>query len=177
MAIAGKQTSELPLPQGIWIVNAQRSEISFTIKSLWGLQTVHGKFCSYEGQLKVSGNQVDGQLTIQATSVDTRQPKRDRHLRTSDFFDTARHPSIVFTASAVSVHTGAVAVGGELKIRTGHLPLRIPVSVEQGPDEALRLAGEATVPREAFGITWNTLGMLRGDVRTNFDLILERVNG
>lgn len=164
----------LALPDGTWNVDPQRSEIRFAVKELWGLRSVRGVFGAYEGSLKVRAGGAAGELTIEAGSLDTGHAKRDRHLRSPAFFDVERHPRIVFTATAVTARDGGVTVTGELTIGSSRTQLEIPANVDRLADGALRLEGETTVSRKAAGLTWNKLGMIRGDAVLRAQLTLNR---
>src|SRR3954453_17807841 len=74
-------TTEAALPDGVWSVDPQRSEIGFAVKELWGLRTVRGFFGAYDGNLEVREGAVAGELTIEAGSLTTGHDKRDEHLR------------------------------------------------------------------------------------------------
>lgn len=83
---------------GRWVIDPDLSSVTFAVKHFWGLMTVRGHFTRFTGEADVTPDGViTAHLTIEADSVDTRQNKRDAHLRSSDFFDTARHPAIAFT--------------------------------------------------------------------------------
>jgi hypothetical protein len=103
-------TTELQLPDGVWSIDPQRSEIGFAVKEMWGLQTVRGVFGAYDGSLKVRAGGAAGELTIEAGSLG--HNKRDQHLRAPDFFDVERHPRIVFTATAVTLRDGGLTDHG-----------------------------------------------------------------
>jgi len=162
-----------PLPDGTWRVDPECSEIGFAVKSM-GLITVRGVFHEYAGSLAVHGDGADGELTIGAASLDTRNKRRDKHLRSSDFFDVERHPCVVFTATAVSARDGGVTVTGDLRIGSTRLPLEIPVNVEPAAGGAVRLDGKTTVPRAAAGLDWNWLGMVGRDAVLHARLTLTR---
>jgi polyisoprenoid-binding protein YceI len=152
-------TTELPLPDGVWSVDRQRSEIGFAVKDLWGLRTVRGAFATYDGSLNVRAPDAGGELTIEAASLDTGNNRRDQHLRSPAFFDVEQHPRIVFTATTVTTRDRGLTVTGELAIGPSRMRLEIPVNVEQMADGAVRLEGKTTVSREAAGVAWNVLGM------------------
>jgi polyisoprenoid-binding protein YceI len=152
------------IPDGVWNVDPQRSEIGFAVKDMWGLRTVRGVFRAYDGSLHADA----GELTIEAGSLDTGHARRDRHLRSPAFFDVERHPRIVFTAPAVGP-----TITGELTIGSARVPLEIPVDVEPTAD-TLRLEGSTTVSRKAAGLDWNRLGMIRGDAALHARLTLVR---
>jgi polyisoprenoid-binding protein YceI len=167
-------STERPLPDGVWSVAPSRSEIGFAVKEMWGLRTVRGIFGAYDGRLEVRAGGVAGELTIEADSLDTGSRRRDRHLRSPAFFDVERHPRIVFTATAVTPGDVGLTVRGELAIRSSRVQLEIPVNAEQTAAGALRLEGRTTVSREAAGVAWNKLGMIRGNAMLHARLTLER---
>jgi polyisoprenoid-binding protein YceI len=165
---------ELPLPDGVWIVDPQRSEIGFAVKALWGLHTVRGVFATYDGTLTVRAGGAEGKLAIEAASLDTGHRKRDRHLRSSDFFDVEPHPQILFNATSVTALQDGLTVEGGLTIASTRLRLAVPVKVERMPDGAPRLSGRTTVAREAACMTWNRLGSIGGDAVLHAHLTLTR---
>ena len=167
-------TTELQLPDGVWRVDDQHSEIGFAVKEMWGLRTVRGVFGAYDGDLTVSGDSVAGELTIEADSLETENNRRDQHLRSPAFFDVERHPRIVFALTAVSVRVGGLTAKGELAIGPTRVRLEIPVNAEEMTHGALRLEGRTTVSREAAGLAWNKLGMIRGDATLHAQLTLRR---
>lgn len=168
------RSPELPLPDGVWTVDPQRSEIGFAVKALWGLHTVRGVFGTYDGTLTVQAGSAAGKLTIEAASLDTGHRKRDRHLRSPDFFDVEPHPQIVFDATSIAALEHGLTVAGELTIASARLRLAVPVKVERMPDGAPRLSGRTTVAREAAGMTWNRLASVGGDAVLHADLTLTR---
>ena len=161
------------LPDGVWNVDPARSEIGFAVKSM-GLVTVRGVFHEYGGSLNIRGETVAGELTIDAASLDTRNKRRDKHLRSPDFFDVERHPRVVFTATAVTERDHGVTVTGDLTIGFTHVPLELPVNVEPAAGGAVRLEAKTTVPRAATGLDWNLLAMVGRDVALHARLTLER---
>lgn len=167
-------TSEPRLPDGVWSVDPQRSEIGFAVKEMWGLRTVRGVFGAYDGSLMVRGGGAAGELTIDAGSLDTGHDRRDRHLRSPSFFDVERHPRIVFAATGVTAREGVLTVKGELAIGSSRVRIEIPTNVEQMGDGALGFEGRTTVSREAAGLAWNKLGMIRGEAMLHARLTLER---
>lgn len=100
------QTAALPLADlapGTWALDAQSSSVGFSNKSFWGLVTVHGTFTRLEGHATISAPGTgQGSVTIAAASLDTKNKKRDEHLRSKAFFDVENHPSITFTAGQVT---------------------------------------------------------------------------
>jgi polyisoprenoid-binding protein YceI len=169
-------TTGPPLPDGVWRVDPQRSEIGFAVKEMWGLRTVRGVFGAYEGSLEVRGNAAAGELTIEAASLDTGHDRRDQHLRSPAFFDVERYPHLVFAATAVTARERRVTVMGELLIGASRVRVEVPVDIEQGADGELRLQGRTAVSRAAAGLAWNKLGMIRGDAELHAGLTLTRAS-
>jgi polyisoprenoid-binding protein YceI len=165
-------TAEHLLPDGVWTVDPHASEIGFAAKGFWGLQTVRGVFRTYHGMLSVVDGEVEGHLAIEAGSLDTGQTRRDRHLRSADFFRVERYPRVVFTTIAVGASERGLIVAGRLTVGPAQVELEIPVEVDRDPDGALRVRGEANVSREAVGMIWNWLGSIRGDAELHARLLL-----
>jgi polyisoprenoid-binding protein YceI len=105
---------------------------------------------SIDPVLTVRAHSVAGQLAIRTDSLDTGNRKRDRHLRSSDFFDAERHPQIVFTAAAVTARDRGLTLTGELTIGSQCQPLEIPVDVAPTADGAIQLDGRTTIPERPW---------------------------
>src|SRR6266404_4886254 len=89
---------------GSWTMDSSRSAVGLRSKSVWGLAPVKGTFREVAGNGTVSPEgQVSGIITVAAASIDTKNKKRDTHLRSAEFFDSDTHPHItirvVFTRS------------------------------------------------------------------------------
>lgn len=161
-----------PLPQGVWSVDSRRSEIGFAVKEMWGLRTVRGVFGRCKGGLVVRPEDAMGELAIEAASLDTGHAKRDRHLRSPAFFDAEHHAWIVFTLMSVEARDGRATVGGELAIGTSRTELEIPVDIQRQDGGSLRIGGQTALSRQAAGLAWNKLGMIRGDAMLHARLTL-----
>lgn len=89
-----------PLPAGTWKVDPVHSSVEFQVKHL-GIATVKGQFTKFEGTLEVGPEGAVANGTVQVDSVDTREPQRDAHLRSADFFEVERYPEIGFRSTAI----------------------------------------------------------------------------
>lgn len=172
MSTTQHDAPELPVPGGVWRVDQDNSAVGFAVKDMWGLRTVQGAFRTFDGTLSVVGARAEGHLTIEAESLETGHTKRDEHLRSSDFFDVERHPRLVFTTTTVVARDGELIVSGTLNVGSSQVALQIPLKVEHRPDGAVTLRGEVRVSREAAGLRWNKLGMIRGDAKLHVRLTL-----
>jgi polyisoprenoid-binding protein YceI len=93
-------TITTPLPAGTWTVDPVHSSVEFHVKHL-GIATVKGQFNSFEGTVEVDGNGARAHGTVDVASVDTREPQRDEHLRSADFFEVESFPQITFQSTAI----------------------------------------------------------------------------
>jgi polyisoprenoid-binding protein YceI len=165
--------SDLGLPVGIWHSEPSGSRLEFAVKTMWGLATVKGHFDRFHGQLDVGPDGAGGELTIEAASLDTGHLKRDAHLRSADFFDVSKHPTLSFMAAAITPSSGGdLTIAGDLSVAGRVIPLQLPVRVTRGEHGRLRLSTTATVPRDEAGMAWNRGGMIRGDIRLTAELEL-----
>jgi polyisoprenoid-binding protein YceI len=89
-----------PLPAGTWKVDPIHSSVEFHVKHL-GIATVKGQFKEFEGTLEVTGAGARAYGTVEVASVDTREPQRDEHLRSADFFEVESFPRIAFESKAI----------------------------------------------------------------------------
>jgi polyisoprenoid-binding protein YceI len=143
---------------GEWVLDPSRTTISLLSKSM-GLVRVKGTFRQITGEGIVSqAGQVGGILTISAASIDTKNARRDKHLRSADFFDSDNYPYITFTVAGLQQSGQDVTVTGTLKVGGGERPLTFDgTAVVHGGEVWLDAA--VTINRADFGLTWNLLGM------------------
>src|SRR3981081_2856003 len=87
------QTTTPQLLDGTWHVDPKPSQLTFKVRSVFGLVPLRRGFNHYEGELQVDGGNVSGELRIEAATLDTKHEKRDAHLRSEDFFHVDMHPT------------------------------------------------------------------------------------
>ena len=145
---------------GTWALDPGRSGIRLKSKVM-GLISVNGVFREVGGNGTVSPDgQVSGTVTIAAASIDTRQTRRDTHLRSADFFDTGNYPDITFTVAGIRPSGQGVAVTGALTVRGRTRPLSFDVAPSVHGDGEIWLDAEVRINRADFGLTWNLLGLV-----------------
>ncbi|HEV8415991.1 MAG TPA: YceI family protein [Bryobacteraceae bacterium] len=157
-------------------IDTQHTGAHFKVRHMM-ISNVKGEFSRIKGSVEFDpANMASAHVeaTIESASVNTREPQRDSHLKSSDFLDVLRHPFITFRS------TGIVATGrdsyrliGDLTIRgvTREVTLHVDsVTPEiKDPDGMLRLGASATtrIARKDFGLTWNAVlesgGFVVGD--------------
>ena len=98
---------------GTWTLDPGRTTIRFQTKAMWVLN-VSGPLRATEGSCAVEGGgQATGRLVLDASSIDTRNRRRDAHLRGADFFEVRRHPIMVFDVTEARIGPqGQIAVRG-----------------------------------------------------------------
>ncbi|HTJ66029.1 MAG TPA: YceI family protein [Actinospica sp.] len=159
-------------PSGSFTLDPARSSVRFTHKTMWGLVTVKGVFGAIRGGGAVSADgSGSGTLVVESASLDTKNAKRDTHLRSKDFFDAEVYPEITFTAARINPGAhGTATVEGELTVRDTSRKLSFPVSVATGDGGAVSLTGEVQIDRAEYGMGWNQMGMLKGAATIVLDL-------
>lgn len=146
-----------------WTLDPSGHEVTVRHKTFWGLATVRGVFKTVHGEGVLADDGTgEGSVTVDAGSLDTRQAKRDAHLRSADFFDVERHPAIqvaVERIGPVTADSSETQVRGTLTVRDTAKPLTFIAHADRRADSVTLTA---TIPydRTDFGMTWNQLGMM-----------------
>jgi polyisoprenoid-binding protein YceI len=161
---------------GLWQLDASSSTVAVGHRTIWGLVNVKGAFGTVKGGGEVHADgSVTGAIELDASSLDTKNAKRDTHLRSADFFDAGQHPEITFAVLGAKVEGDAVQLDGQLTVRGVSKPLSVPAKVTRTSPDDVTLDTEFTVDRGEFGIAWNQLGMLRGLTTVTGSLRFSRV--
>ena len=149
---------------GEWVLDPRQSSIRLQNRSMRGLLRVHGLFREVSGNGTVgTDGVVSGNVTVAVASIDTKNARRDRHLRSADFFDSGRHPDITFTVDGIRPTGQGVAVTGLLTVRDQTRSLSIAATASVPGDGEVWLDAEVHVNRAEFGLTWNLLGLTSMD--------------
>jgi polyisoprenoid-binding protein YceI len=95
-------TEQVLVPTGTWVADPAHSSVEFQVKHM-GIATVKGQFNEFEGQIEVNGDLTAAKAsgTVKVASVDTKQPQRDDHLRSADFFDVEQYPELTFESTKI----------------------------------------------------------------------------
>ncbi|MFF8553107.1 YceI family protein [Streptomyces sp. NPDC015501] len=160
------QVAQLPpLPDpGDWDIEPNHSQIGFTARHI-GLARIHGRFNTFAGAVRIADRMEDSAMhvVIDAASIDTNVQMRDDHLRSSDFLDVGRYPTLEFYSERF-VHRGGSRWGvtGALTLhgvsRTVTLDTQY-LGIGTGLEGETRAACRATTElhREDFTLTWQTM--------------------
>ncbi len=175
----------IDVPVGTWEIDPSHSEIGFSVRHL-GIAKVRGRFGSFSGRVTVAeeAERSSVEVSIDAASIDTRDDKRDGHLRSPDFLDAERFPALGFRSTSVTRTGDDWEVAGQLTIHGETRPVTLRTSFEglvEDPWGSTRGALSATteINREDFGLTWNqaleTGGVMVGkNVRIHLEVELVR---
>jgi polyisoprenoid-binding protein YceI len=151
---------------GTWTLDGTRSTVGLRSKSVWGLVPVRGAFGQVSGTGTVSADgEVTGRVAVAAASIDTKNKKRDAHLRSAELFDSENHPDLVFTVTGItpSGSGSGVTVSGQLTVRDQTRPVSFGAAVAAASASEVTLDAKVPVNRSDFGLTWNQLGMASMD--------------
>lgn len=146
-----------------WHLDPAHLEFGFAVRHLM-ISTVRGRFAGVTGVVSVDRDDfatASVDVTIDAATVDTREPKRDAHLRSADFFDVGRFPTLTFRSRRVGVVTpGRYTLAGDLTIHGVTREVALDVTAEGlgrdpwGNDRA-GFSARGVIKRSDFGLTWN----------------------
>jgi len=147
------------LADGSWRLDPARSSVTFHVRHFYGLMTVDLAFAEYDGTLDLGATPAV-ELTIQATSLDTKLAKRDEHVRSRDFFDVERHPQVRFISESAAFDVDVLRVRGQLHAAGRQIPLELDATVRE-IDGELEIEAVTEANHRELGMTWSPLGILR----------------
>jgi polyisoprenoid-binding protein YceI len=161
----------------IWNIDRSHTHVDFAVRHLM-ISTVRGRFSDVNGTVRVPDgdfSRAEIEARIGVDSIDTREPKRDAHLKSPDFFDAAQFPTIEFRSrriEPVSNRPDRYAVVGDLTIHGVVREVTLTATAEgrtRDPwgGERTGFSLEGRINRTDFGLTWNQLlesgGVLVGE--------------
>ena len=160
----------------IWHIDPVHSVVEFKVKHMM-ISHVKGQFTGVFGVLSLDETDVTKsrvEVTVDASTINTRDPGRDKHLRSAEFLDVETYPTLAFQSTSVQ------GKGSKEKIVTGDLTIHgvtreiafaveglTPPSKDPWGNTRLGLSATAKISRKEFGLTWNAAlesgGLLVGD--------------
>ena len=166
-----------------YTVDPAHSEVAFGIKHM-AIATVHGRFKVTSGDIDFNSKDLKDSgvvATIDVASVDTGEPQRDTHLKSPDFFDTAKYPTATFKSTKILPAGDGYDVFGDLTLHGVTKPVTLhmeaPSKEQIGMDKKPHRGFSATtqIKRQDFGLNWNgTLksgdSMLGDDIKMTFEI-------
>ena len=163
-ALAAILAISSPAATTVWQIDPQHTAAGFSVKHLM-ISTIRGQFKGVTGTVvwddqDINKSTVD--VTIDANTVDTSEPKRDADLKSANFFDVANYPTITFKSKRIEqVSAGKMKMTGDLTIHgiTKEVVLDVegPTAPVKDPWGNTRVAASANtkINRQDYGIKWN----------------------
>ena len=175
------------MPPLTYAIDPAHSSVHFSVRHLM-VSNVRGEFTKVSGTVNFDPEKPETstiEATIDATSISTRDQQRDGHLKSPDFLDTEKFPTIAFRSKKVEIVSGGGKVTGDLTIHgvTREIVLDVegPTPEIKDPWGKQRIGASATakLSRKDFGLTWNaaleTGGVMVGDeVKITLDVEVVR---
>ena len=152
-----------PTATGTYAIDPSHSRIGFVARHAM-VTKVRGSFNEFEGSGYFDADNPANshlELTVQAASIDTRSADRDGHLRSNDFFDMEKYPTISFKSTSVEkVDEENYRVTGDLTVKDVTKPVTVDfeyggIAVDPFGNTRLGLDGSVKVNRKDFGLNWN----------------------
>lgn len=147
-----------------WNIDPVHSTAQFKVRHMM-ISHVRGEFTVVKGTLQLDSSDVTRSsidVVIDATSINTREPQRDAHLKSADFVDVEKFPTLTFKSTGVARKQGEdLLVDGDLTIhgvtRKVTLDIEAPSEPQKDPWGNLRigLSGTTKISRKDFGLHWN----------------------
>ncbi len=158
MTTAQLETTDLSAYAGTWALEPTGPSVGFVTEAMWVL-TVGRTMRAVDGTVTVG---TDGALSVSvvfdAATTDTKNRKRDAHLKTEDCFEIQKYPTITFAVTAAPpLPTGQVELTGDLTIHGRSRPVTVLADVSATEERATFTAG-FDIDRSAWGITWSKTG-------------------
>lgn len=170
-----------------WKIDPSHTGVEFAVKHM-GITTVRGRFKGVSGSLETTDDSrlISIEAVIDAGSIETAEPQRDAHLRSPDFLDAEKYPSLTFRSTDIKPLDAGDArylVAGALTIRGQARPVTFEVETTKpmtDPWGNLRVGASASgkLNRKEWGLTWNQileLGALLVGEEVRFTLDVEAV--
>ncbi len=170
-----------------YTIDSAHSAATFGVRHMM-ISTVRGHFSKVTGKVSYDPKNPAAckvEATVDATTIDTREPKRDAHLKSPDFLDIAKFPTLTFLSTKCAREGGKLKITGDLTIHGITRPVLLDV---EGPSPEMKSADGAMIigasastkiSRKDFGMVWNRLletgGAVVGDeVHITLDIEAKR---
>ncbi len=144
-----------------WNLDTTHTQVGFSVKHM-AISTVRGRFTKFNGtgETDASGTLVKASFTIETASIDTNQEQRDAHLRSADFFNAEKYPTLTFTATKIVQDGTDITITGDFTMNGVTKPVTLkgetaPVVKDPWGMTRTGLALEGKLNRKDWGLTWN----------------------
>ena len=165
---------------GDYVLDVAHSRLGFVARHAM-VTKVRGAFNDFEGTAHLDGDdptKSSASVSIVVASVDTRQPQRDDHLRTNDFFDAATYPKITFVSTSVEkLDEETFRMTGDLTIKNVTKPVVVDFeysgsATDPYGNQRVGFEGSTVINRKDFGVNFNAV-LETGGVMVSEKITLE----
>ena len=166
-----------PLPEAKpHVIDKAHSEINFVADSR--MLSAHGFFGKWDADVKLDAARYENSsvaITIDAASINTRVDMRDNHLRSADFFDVAKYPTITFKSTGVKqTAANKLEITGDLTVKGVTKKIVVPASVMFYDKGVGRFRGTLTILRKDFGVSYDpAVNPIENEVQVQWDIALK----
>ena len=152
----------MPAP-GLFALDPVHTHVGFSVRHMM-IAKVRGRFSAFNGTVAIGDEPNDTQVEVEVdlASVDTKDPQRDSHLRSSDFFDVENFPTMTFRSTRVTTNIDGdcFRLDGELTLHGVTRPVALDVlfdgvGVDAYGGQRMGFSANGQIDRESFGLTWN----------------------
>lgn len=165
-----------PLPEAKpHVIDKAHSEINFVADSR--MLSAHGHFAKWDAEVKLDAAKWENSsvaITIDASSINTRNERRDGHLKSPDFFDVEKNPNITFKSVSVK-QTGAntLDITGDLTVRGTTKRITVPATMMFYEGGTGRFRGQFTINRMDYGVSYDSkLNPIQPEVQVQWDIAM-----
>jgi polyisoprenoid-binding protein YceI len=173
--------------KSVYALDPAHTSVEFVVRHLM-ITKVRGRFTAFDGQVELEpGSDLPTAITatIDAASIDTREDQRDAHLRSADFFEVEKYPTLTFESTRIDGTPDEFTIDGKLTIHGVTRDVSLSANFEgraNDPWGGVRTGYSAhtTINRKDYGLTWNaaleTGGVVVGDeirIELNVEAILQ----
>jgi polyisoprenoid-binding protein YceI len=177
LALLGSTLLSVPALASDWTIDSAHSEADFKVRHM-GISYVNGTLGTITGTIHLDESNISKSnvaVSIDVSQIETREPKRNGHLKSPDFFDVAKYPAVTFKSTHVTQESaGKLKVTGDLTMhgvtKSVVLSVEGPSAPVKDPWGNARIAATGTtqVDRRDYGLVWNKpleagAGVLVGD--------------
>jgi polyisoprenoid-binding protein YceI len=147
---------------GTWAIDPVHSEVSFVVRHMM-VSKVRGRFDTFEGTITTAEDPAKSSVTasVDLSSVNTGTPQRDDHIRSADFFEVDKHPTMTFTSTGLrNIEGDRFLLDGDLTIRGVTKPVSFEAELNGiGPDSSggtrIGFSALAEINRHDWGVSFN----------------------
>ena len=160
---------------GAWTLDPSRSSISLKTKSMWGLAKINAVFTDLQGEVAVVAGAVTARITVGTGSIDTKNARRDKHLKSDGILAAEKFPHLIFVLSSVAPSATAIQAKGTLTVRDKTRPVVFAATVSAVGDSEITVTAGLDVDRGDFEVNWNPLGLAMMNNSVSITAVFTRV--